>query len=97
MPKISDESEEKINFNSSNYPNLFNPTTKINYSIPETGLVLIKVYDMLGKEIGTLVNEKKPSGHHEVEFDGRSLPSGIYFYSINYNNQILTRKMILLK
>jgi len=52
---------------------------------------------MLGKEIGTLVNEKKPSGHHEVEFDGRSLPSGIYFYSINYNNQILTRKMILLK
>jgi len=80
-----------------NYPNPFNPTTKIKYNIPESGLVVIKVYDMLGKEIAVLVNDKKPNGHHEVTFDGSSLPSGIYFYSINYNKQILTDKMILLK
>jgi spore germination protein YaaH len=80
-----------------NYPNPFNPTTKIKYSIPETGLVVIKVYDMLGKEIVTLVNEKQLSGHHEVDFDGSRLPSGIYFYSINYNKHLLTGKMTLVK
>jgi hypothetical protein len=80
-----------------NYPNPFNPTTKIKYSIPETGLVVIKVYDMLGKEMAMLVNDKKPAGQHEVTFDGSSLPSGIYFYSINYNKQRLSGKMILLK
>ncbi|MEW6508085.1 MAG: T9SS type A sorting domain-containing protein, partial [Bacteroidota bacterium] len=80
-----------------NYPNPFNPTTKIKYSIPETGLVVLKVYDMLGREIVTLVNEKQPFGHHEVGFDGSRLPSGIYFYTINYNKQLLTGKMILVK
>jgi serine protease AprX len=52
---------------------------------------------MLGKEIAMLVNDKKPTGQHEVTFDGSSLPSGIYFYSINYNKQRLSGKMILLK
>jgi len=52
---------------------------------------------MLGKEIETLVNEKKSTGHHEVTFDGSSLPSGIYFYSINYNKHLLTGKMVLVK
>lgn len=86
-----------VEFTIQNYPNPFNPTTKIKYSIPEAGLVVLKVYDMLGKEIGTLVNDKKQSGHYETTFNGSSLPSGIYFYSINYNNQILSGKMILLK
>ncbi len=96
-PKLANNSEEKIEFSSSNYPNPFNPTTKIKYSIPESGLVVIKIYDMLGKEIAVLVNDKKPTGQHEATFDGSSLPSGIYFYSINYNKQILTGKMLLLK
>jgi len=80
-----------------NYPNPFNPETKIKYSIPETGLVTIKVYDMLGKEITTLVNERKSVGTHEVKFNGSELPSGIYFYSINHGKQRLTGKMMLLK
>jgi hypothetical protein len=96
-PKPANKSEEKNEFSGSNYPNPFNPTTKIKYSIPESGLVVIKIYDMLGKEIAVLVNDKKSAGQHEVTFDGSSLPSGIYFYSINYNKQILSGKMMLLK
>lgn len=65
-----------------NYPNPFNPSTKINYSIPKKNIVVIKVYDILGKEIATLVNEEKSPGNYEVEFNGNHLSSGIYFYSL---------------
>ena len=80
-----------------NYPNPFNPSTTIRYEIPERSFVTIKVYDILGKEIDTFVNEEKPSGTYEVEFDARNLPSGIYFYQLKAGSFVETKKMILLK
>ncbi|MGB5847989.1 MAG: T9SS type A sorting domain-containing protein [Ignavibacteriaceae bacterium] len=80
-----------------NYPNPFNPTTTINYQIPELSFVTLKVYDVLGSEIITLVNEEKPVGSYEVEFNAAGLPSGVYFYQLNAGEFINTKKMILLK
>ncbi|MDP3831725.1 MAG: T9SS type A sorting domain-containing protein, partial [Ignavibacteriaceae bacterium] len=82
---------------SQNYPNPFNPITKINYTIPQTGLVTIKVFDILGKEITTLVNEEKKSGNHKIEFNGSKLSSGIYFYQIKSGSFTATKKLVLLK
>jgi hypothetical protein len=80
-----------------NYPNPFNPSTKIEFKIPEAGLVNLKVYDILGSEVSTLVNEVKLVGSYEVEFDASTLASGIYFYRIQSGNFIETKKMVLLK
>lgn len=80
-----------------NYPNPFNPYTTIQYYIPESGKVKITVYDLLGAEIITLVNEYKSSGMHEVAFDGSLHPSGIYFYKINTESFSSIRKMVLMK
>ena len=87
---------------SHNYPNPFNPATTITYQIPQTEFVTLKVYDILGKEIATLVNEEKPAGSYEVEFNShsgevRNLTSGIYFYQIKAGEYSETKKMILLK
>jgi len=82
---------------SQNYPNPFNPITKINYQIPELSFITIKVYDVLGNEITTLVNEEKPAGSYEVEFDGAVLPSGIYYYQLRAGSYIETRKMVYIK
>jgi hypothetical protein len=80
-----------------NYPNPFNPTTKIKYEISKTGLVTLKVYDVLGREVATLVNEEKPSGIYEVEFDGSNLSSGVYFYRMRAGDFIDTKKFVLIK
>jgi len=80
-----------------NYPNPFNPKTRVKYQIPKISFVTIKVYDVLGNEIATLVNEEKPIGSYEVEFDARSLPSGIYFYRLQAGSFSETNKMLLLK
>ena len=85
-----------------NFPNPFNPTTTIKYQIPEVSFVTLKVYDMLGNEIETLVNEEKPVGAYEVEFNShsgevRNLPSGIYFYRLQAGYFIQTKKMVLLR
>jgi Secretion system C-terminal sorting domain len=87
-----------------NYPNPFNPITKIRYSIPSVtlskvqgSLVTLKVYDVLGNEIATLVNEQKPSGRYEVEFNAQGLTSGVYFYKIRAGSFSETKKMVLLK
>jgi len=80
-----------------NYPNPFNPTTNIQYSIPINGLVKIVVYDILGKEVATLVNEVKTAGVYIVDFDASSLSSGIYFYKITSGNFSNIKKMILIK
>ena len=80
-----------------NYPNPFNPSTKIRYSVPQSSNVIIKVFDILGNEIETLVNEEKPVGTYEITWYAASLPSGIYFYTINAGSFIETKKMILLK
>jgi hypothetical protein len=89
---------------SQNYPNPFNPNTTIKYTIPNVSLsgvegskVQLKVYDVLGNEIATLVNEYKPAGTYEVEFDASNLSSGIYFYKLQAGNFVETKKMILLK
>jgi hypothetical protein len=80
-----------------NYPNPFNPSTTITYQVPENSFVSIKVYDVLGKEVTSLINEEKSVGSYEVEFDATSLPSGIYFYRLQAGNYTTTKKMILLK
>ena len=80
-----------------NYPNPFNPSTIIKYQVPELTHLTIKIYDVLGNEIGTLVNEEKPAGEYEVEFDGDGLTSGIYFYQLRAGDYTDTKKMILLK
>jgi len=80
-----------------NYPNPFNPTTTINYSLKESGFVQLKVYDVLGKEIATLLNEEKRQGSYSVKFNGNNLPSGIYFYTLRVNNFVQNRKMVLLR
>ena len=91
-----------------NFPNPFNPTTTIKYQIPELSFVTLKVYDVLGSEIATLVDEDKPIGNYEVEFDAQSatggLSSGIYFYRLQVypvnggaGSFVETKKMVLLR
>ncbi|MFI5407468.1 MAG: T9SS type A sorting domain-containing protein, partial [Nitrososphaerales archaeon] len=80
-----------------NYPNPFNPVTSIQYVVSSSQFVTLKVFDVLGNEIATLVNEEKHPGIFEVEFDGMELPSGIYFYKLKAGNFIETKKMILIK
>jgi hypothetical protein len=80
-----------------NYPNPFNPITKIKYSLPLSDNVQIKVYDILGREIKTLLNEYKQAGTYEIEFDAGNLLSGVYFYSIRAGNYTATKKLILIK
>lgn len=80
-----------------NYPNPFNPVTTISYSIKQSGLVQLRVYDLLGREVAELINEQKPSGNYSIEFDASNLSSGIYFYRINTENYQQTKKMILLR
>jgi len=80
-----------------NYPNPFNPTTKIRYSVPQSSNVIIKVFDILGNEIETLVNEEKQTGTYEISWYAANLPSGIYFYKIQSGSFVETKKMILIK
>jgi len=82
---------------SQNYPNPFNPATTIRYQLQERSLVTIKVFDILGSEVATLVNEEKPAGSYEVQFEGSGLTSGIYFYRFQSGSFVETKKMILLK
>ncbi len=80
-----------------NYPNPFNPSTKIKYSIPQESSVTITVFDVLGNNIETLVNENKPVGKYEVVFDASNLPSGVYYCRIKAGEFVETKKMILLR
>ena len=80
-----------------NYPNPFNPNTSIQYTVSSNQFVSLKVYDILGNEIVTLVNEEKLAGKYEVEFDATELTSGIYFYKLTAGPFIQTNKMVLLR
>jgi hypothetical protein len=80
-----------------NYPNPFNPETTIEYSIADKGLVTIKIYDLLGREITTLVNEIKKAGTYRITFNASNLSSGIYFYVLNAGGKSISRKMSILK
>jgi len=98
MPVENDENVLPSEYSlSQNYPNPFNPSTKIKYSIPQSSQVIIKVFDVLGNEVKTLVNEEKQVGSYEVEFNAPSLPSGVYFYRLQVNEFTQAQKMILLK
>ena len=94
-----------------NYPNPFNPNTVISYQLPVTGYVTLKVYDILGNEVATLVNEEQTAGSYEVEFNTNShsgevrnlpagrqgLPSGVYFYQLKAGTFIEAKKMMMIK
>ena len=81
-----------------NYPNPFNPITKIIYELGISSFVRIRIYDLLGKEIGEFIDQKQNSGQYEVEFDGSALSSGIYFYSLIADNKVIdTKKMVLIR
>jgi hypothetical protein len=82
---------------SQNYPNPFNPTTKINFELKNSGYTTLKVYDMLGSEVATLVNKELTTGSHSVNFNAASLASGTYIYQLNVNGTRITNKMVLLK
>jgi hypothetical protein len=88
---------DNLNFSINNYPNPFNPVTTINYSIPVDEKVVLKVYDVLGREVAELVNEVKQAGRYSVEFNASSLSSGMYFYSITAGDYHQKKKMILMK
>jgi hypothetical protein len=99
-PFVSVESEETkpLTFSlEQNYPNPFNPSTTIKYLVPEFSQVQIKVFDVLGNEIETLVNEEKPVGTYELNWNAENLPSGVYFYRLQAGNFVETKKMLLLK
>ena len=80
-----------------NYPNPFNPVTTIKYSVPGSSFVSLKVYDILGRAIESIVNEEKSPGVYTVKFDGSTLVSGIYFYRLHAGNYSETKKFILMK
>ena len=80
-----------------NYPNPFNPSTILRYSIPEVSFTTIKIYDALGNEVSSLVNETKSAGTYEVEFNATDLSSGIYYYTLQAGSFNQTKKMILIK
>ncbi len=82
---------------SQNYPNPFNPTTTIRYSVPFSGPISLKVFDLLGEEVSTIVNESKDVNFYTVQFNGSHLPSGVYLYKLSYNNHTITKKLILMK
>ena len=80
-----------------NYPNPFNPSTSISYSIAKTEMVTIKVVDILGREVATLLNEVKPAGNYQLQFDASKLSSGVYFYKLQAGSFVDTKKMTLIK
>jgi hypothetical protein len=82
---------------SQNYPNPFNPITKIKFALPQNAMTKIIIYDLLGREVQTLINNELRAGYHEINFDGGNFHSGVYFYRIQAGNFIQTKKMILMK
>jgi flagellar hook assembly protein FlgD len=83
---------------SQNYPNPFNPSTNIQFSLPRAGKVEMKVYNLLGQVVATLVNGQYATGRYEVTWDARNLASGLYFYRLTVDNNVVdTKKMLLLK
>lgn len=86
--------EYKLN---QNYPNPFNPSTKISYSLPKDGYVALKVYNAIGAEVRSLVSGYQNAGSHELVFNAENLPSGVYFYTLRFDNTTQTKRMILIK
>lgn len=96
IQQISSEIPSKYSL-SQNFPNPFNPSTKINFSVTKSGLVTLKVYDVTGKEVSTLVNENQSPGTYSVDFNGSTLTSGTYFYKLTTGDFTETKRMLLIK
>jgi len=80
-----------------NYPNPFNPSTTFKYEIPKESYITLKVYDILGREVTTLVNEQQRAGYYEIDWNAVNNSSGVYFYKIQAGDYVDTKKMILLR
>jgi hypothetical protein len=80
-----------------NYPNPFNPATTIEFSLPQSGFVTLKIYNILGEEVATLVSENLTSGTYKYNWDARGLASGVYLYRVETDNFVHTRKMLLIR
>ena len=94
--KVEASQPEKY-FLSQNYPNPFNPSTKIEFGISTKDHVILKIYDVLGKEVAVLINEEKSAGNYSVTFEPKDLPSGIYFYELQSGNFNQIKKMVLIR
>ena len=98
MGKIIVTDNSQFNFKlDQNYPNPFNPSTVINYAVKESGLVNIKVFNLIGQVVAELVNERKEAGNHTIEFNASQLPSGVYIYTLQVNGFTGSKKMLLMK
>jgi len=95
--EVENNSTPKTYALSQNYPNPFNPATTIKYSVPSAQFVTLKVFNLLGQEVATLINQEQNAGNYIVRFDASGLSSGIYFYSLQAGNFNETRKMMLMK
>ena len=95
--KANSTDTTSLAFQLGNYPNPFNPTTVIQYQLPKDTRVNLEIYDILGREVATLVNGQQTAGYHEVEFDGSRFASGVYFYRLATPTYSKVRKMILMK
>ncbi|PIZ99209.1 MAG: hypothetical protein COX77_02205 [Candidatus Komeilibacteria bacterium CG_4_10_14_0_2_um_filter_37_10] len=90
--------KDDLSFNlHQNYPNPFNPITNISFSLPNSSQVQLKIYDILGKEVTTLINEEKTAGNYQITFDGGKLTSGTYFYKLSAGSYTAIKKMVLMK
>ena len=95
---INDGNQVVRSFNlSQNYPNPFNPSTKIDYSLSSKSNVSLKIYDMLGREVANLVNATQEAGNHSINFNASKLASGMYVYTLRSGNNVMSKKMMLLK
>ncbi len=92
-----DQGENIISYFVGCYPNPFNPSTTINYQLPEAGLVSLRIFDLMGREVKTLVNEIKEKGSYNISFEASSLSSGVYFYQLRAGDYVSIKKMVLLK
>jgi len=97
VSEVEEEDYPSEFFLSQNYPNPFNSSTRIKYQIPEMSFVTLKVFDIIGSEIATVVNEEKHPGTYDITWYAKSLPSGVYFYQLKAGSFIETKKMLLMK
>jgi len=82
---------------SQNYPNPFNPSTRIDYALPNNGNVILKIYDLTGKEVETILNDFRTAGYYTINFNASNLASGIYYYRLTAGNDIAVNKMVVVK
>jgi hypothetical protein len=95
---VEEVPNEPLNFRlSANYPNPFNPETRISYSVPRAGSVSLAIYDVLGREVARLVNENKQPGDYSVSWNANGVPSGVYFYRLVAGEYVATKKMVLMR